>query len=391
MLFAAEAGPGPEWLYYTDVIFGMNVIQWVGLLLAFPIAWLAGQLLQSLVVRIARSLVGKTGTDWDDRFVRLLPGPTRVFFALLVLYWILDVLQLPTWLESTFNVLLRTGLIAGVTWFLLKLLHYGSEFVESQLTRKIDDEVSRRAIHTQIAVPQGIIRFLLIGLAVALSLLQFEGVRTIGASLLGLAGIAATAAVLSAQKTLGNVFAGLQIALFQPVRLGDVVVVEGEWGTIEEITITYVTVRIWDLRRLVLPVSYFIEKPIENWTKTGTEVLGTIFIYTDYTVPIDDVRKELDRIVESEDGSKLWDGKVKGLIVTNLTKETAELRALVSAKDSSDIWNLRCLVREKLLAWLQSQGKSHMPLNRVTLERAPENGQERQSIVLQTQQTEQES
>ena len=159
-------------------------------------------------------------------------------------------------------------------------------------------------------------------------------------------------------EVLSNLIAGLQLALTQPVRLDDVVIVEGEWGWIEEITSTYVVVRIWDLRRLVIPLSHFIEKPFENWTRRTADILGTVYLHTDYTVPLEEVRKELTRIVEA---SPHWDGKVAGLVVTNAKEYTLEIRALVSAVDSSKAWNLRCEVREKLIAFLQREYPQCLP------------------------------
>lgn len=152
--------------------------------------------------------------------------------------------------------------------------------------------------------------------------MMFEPLRVIGVSMLASAGIAGLIIGLSAQKVLGNLLAGIQIAITQPIRLDDVVIVENEWGWIEEITLTYVLVKIWDLRRLVVPISYFIEKPFQNWTRTSADILGTVFIYADYTIPIDKLREELTRILQSTD---LWDGKVNGLQVTNAKENTLEL------------------------------------------------------------------
>jgi small-conductance mechanosensitive channel len=162
----------------------------------------------------------------------------------------------------------------------------------------------------------------------------------------------------AAQKTLGNLLAGIQIAITQPIRIDDVVIVEGEWGRIEEITLTYVVVRIWDLRRLVLPIGYFIEKPFQNWTRVSADILGTVFLYVDYTVPVDAIRAELERIVQ---GSTDWDGQVCGVQVTDTSPQGIEVRALVSATDASKAWNLRCEVREKLVSFLQREYPGALP------------------------------
>ena len=169
----------------------------------------------------------------------------------------------------------------------------------------------------------------------------------------------------AAQKTLGNFIAGLQIAIAQPIRLDDVVIIENEWGWIEEINLTYVVVKVWDLRRLVVPITYFIERPFQNWTKASADILGTVFLYMDYTVPVQVIREELQKIVK---GSELWDGKVCGVQVTNATQQTIEVRALVSAADSPKAWDLRCLVREKLLEFLQNKYPASLPKARIELE-----------------------
>ncbi|RME30218.1 MAG: mechanosensitive ion channel family protein, partial [Candidatus Zixiibacteriota bacterium] len=160
----------------------------------------------------------------------------------------------------------------------------------------------------------------------------------------------------------------IQIAITQPIRLDDVVIVENEWGWIEEITLTYVVVRIWDLRRLVLPINYFIEKPFQNWTRTSADILGTIYLYTDYTVPVDAIREELKRIVE---GSDKWDGKVASVVVTDTSPQAMEVRALISAADSSKAWDLRCEVRERLIAFIHRNYPDAFPRVRAELHERP--------------------
>jgi len=189
-------------------------------------------------------------------------------------------------------------------------------------------------------------------------LMTFEKVRQLGTSILASAGVIGIIVGVAAQRTIATFLAGIQIAVTQPIRIDDVVIVENEWGRIEEITLTYVVVRIWDLRRLVLPITYFIEKPFQNWTRVTADILGTVFIYVDYTVPIQAVREELHRILQN---SKLWDKKVWGLQVTNTTEHTVELRALMSAPDASSAWDLRCEVRERLVEFIQKNYPDGLP------------------------------
>jgi small-conductance mechanosensitive channel len=207
----------------------------------------------------------------------------------------------------------------------------------------------------------------IIGLiAIAAILLNFDSVRNIGAGLLTSAGVAGIIIGFAAQKTIANLLAGFQIAFTQPIRYDDVVIVEGEWGKIEEITLTYVVVRIWDLRRLIVPINYFIEKPFQNWTRSSAEILGTVFIYVDYNIPVDKIRNKLTQILESHE---LWDKKVNALQVTNTDNKVMELRALMSAKDASDAFDLRCMVREQLVHFVQENYPDSLPKIRAELEK----------------------
>jgi hypothetical protein len=198
-------------------------------------------------------------------------------------------------------------------------------------------------------------------------LMTFPAIRHIGITLFASAGVAGLVVGMAARSTLSNLFAGIQIALTEPIRIEDVVIVEGEWGWIEEIGTTYVVVRIWDLRRLVVPLSYFIEHPFQNWTRVTADLLGTVIVYADYTVPVEEVRAELHRILQA---SEMWDGKVWGLQVTDATEHTLQLRALMSAADSSIAWDLRCHVREKLVAFLQERHPHSLPRVRAELDKA---------------------
>ena len=203
-------------------------------------------------------------------------------------------------------------------------------------------------------------------IAAAAMLMTFNQVRQVGVSILASAGIVGIVIGFAAQRSLGNLIAGIQIAITQPIRLDDVVIVEGEWGRIEEITLTYVVVGIWDQRRLIVPINYFIEKPFQNWTRTTAQLLGTVYLYADYTLPVERVREELHRILEASD---LWDRRTWGLVVTNTSERTVELRALMSSQDSSSAWDLRCRVREKLLEFLQKNFPESLPRTRVEMDR----------------------
>ena len=201
-------------------------------------------------------------------------------------------------------------------------------------------------------------------------LMTFERVRQLGTTILASAGVVGIVVGMAAQRTIATFIAGLQIAITQPIRVDDVVIVENEWGRIEEITLTYVVVRIWDLRRLIVPITYFIESPFQNWTRTSADILGTVFIYTDYTVPVNAIREQLQKILNE---SEHWDKKVCVLQVTNASDRTMELRALMSAADASAAWTLRCEVREKLLAFIKKEYPQALPRLRTELYRLQDN------------------
>ncbi len=233
-----------------------------------------------------------------------------------------------------------------------------------------DNLLARKHV-TQVRVLKGALATMIVLITIASALMTFESVRQVGVGLFASAGIAGIVAGLAARPLLSNLLAGVQLALTQPIRVDDVVVVENEWGRVEDITMTYVVVRIWDLRRLIVPISYFIEKPFENWTRETAAILGTVLLYVDYTVPVDRVREKLKAIVQE---SKNWDGNVATLQVTDAREFTLELRVLVSARDSSASWDLRCEVREKLVAFLANSFPGALPQRRqqtlAALERA---------------------
>ncbi len=208
---------------------------------------------------------------------------------------------------------------------------------------------------------------------IAAILMMFDAVRQLGTSILASAGIAGIILGFAAQKTLGNFLAGIQIALSQPILIDDVVIVEGEFGRIEDITLTFVSVRTWDLRRLIVPITYFIEKPFQNWSRKSEQLLGTIFLYLDYQVPLGELREELKRLVEKNEN---WDGQVCGLQVTDTKPNTIEVRALVSSANAGQSFDLRCQVREGLIEFLRNRYPESLPRVRTALTRLDESSAE---------------
>ena len=228
------------------------------------------------------------------------------------------------------------------------------------------DTYRYRSLQTRMRVLRQLIVFVLVIVCVAAILMNFDAVRQIGTGLLASAGVAGVIVGLAAQKSLSTIIAGLQIALTNPLKIDDVVVVEGENGQIEEISLTYVVVRIWDKRRLILPITYFLEKSFQNWTRTSSELIGTVFLYVDYLVPVDEIRAEAQRIVSE---SPLWDRCSYAAQVTDWKTDSVEIRILVSAETSGKLFDLRCEVREKLLAYLQRRDPDTFPQVRNTVAR----------------------
>ncbi|MBO0320853.1 mechanosensitive ion channel family protein [Muricauda sp. CAU 1633] len=255
--------------------------------------------------------------------------------------------------------------ILAMTWLIIALL----KIIKKAIIRNYDigeaDNLKARKIYTQFTILERIIIFIVVVLAAGIALMSFEEIKEVGISIFASAGVAGIIIGFSAQKFIGTILAGIQIAIAQPIKLDDVVIVEGEWGRIEEITLTYVVVAIWDKRRLIVPTPYFIEKPFQNWTKTSSDILGTVFLYVDYKVPFDKLREELTRILNNTD---LWDGKVNVLQVTESKPNYVEVRTLMSAKDSPTAWDLRVHVREKLIVYLQENYPESIARTRVLLQ-----------------------
>ncbi|HKV42486.1 MAG TPA: mechanosensitive ion channel family protein, partial [Blastocatellia bacterium] len=261
------------------------------------------------------------------------------------------------------------GLIAAIAWVFILLIEVSADVITTRYRVDVQDNLEARRIQTQVQVLRRILSAVVIIAAIAIMLLTIPNVRAIGASLLASAGLAGLVLGVSMKSTLGNWIAGIQIALTQPIRLEDAVIVNDEWGWIEEITTTYVVIRIWDLRRMVVPLSYFIEQPFQNWTRRSADLLGSVYLYVDYTVPVEEVRQELSRILKT---TNKWLGKVSVLQVSDAKEHTVELRALMDAPDSGASWDLRCYVRENLIKFLQERYPQSLPKTRAEFRELPE-------------------
>ena len=255
-------------------------------------------------------------------------------------------------------------IIASLSCLLIIVLRRMKQNILKRHDITVEDNLRSRKLHTQINILEKVVIFVIVLITVASILLSFDGIRQIGIGIFASAGVAGIIIGLSAQKVVGALLAGIQIAITQPFRIDDAVLVENEWGWIEEINLTYVVVRIWDKRRLVLPSTYFLEKPFQNWTRTNADIIGTVFLYTDYTIDFEELRTELTRLLNQ---TPLWDKNVNVLQVTDSKETTIEIRILVSAKNSPTSWDLRVYIREKMISFIQANYPDSLPKTRITL------------------------
>ncbi|SDS09087.1 Mechanosensitive ion channel [Halopseudomonas sabulinigri] len=259
-------------------------------------------------------------------------------------------------------------IIALMTWAATRVVRAVEKFLLLRHPVDVADNLRARRIQTQTRVLVRTMNLFLVFFGVAAMLTTFPGAKQIGTGLMASAGVAGLAIGFAAKPVLGNLIAGIQIAMTQPIRLDDVVVVEGEWGRIEEITGTYVVVRIWDERRLIVPLQYFIEQPFQNWTRQTSSILGSVFLWTDYSLPLEPLKQELARLCEAV--PEMWDGRVQVLQVTDATDKVIQLRALASSRNSSLNWDLRCYLREQLIAYINREHPECLPRTRATISNA---------------------
>ncbi len=336
---------------------------WTGLVLTggqLVLAVLVGLLVHRLTFYLAARLRNRGGKGKEvGIFLRHLRRPSLLVFPLLAVQVALPSMpELPAFAGH----LLTLAAYGAITWVAIGLLSALEEFIKGRHDVDVADNLDARRVHTQISVLTRSLMVVTAVVGVAAGLMTFEGIRALGTAMLASAGLAGLVIGLAARPVLENLFAGLQIALTQPIRLDDVVIIDGEWGRIEEIAVTYIVVRIWDQRRLIVPFSRIISQPFQNWTRQSADIMGTVFIHTDYTVPVEALREELGRIVKDREE---WDGRVCVLQVTDAAATTLELRALVSAGDAGKAWDLRVHVREALVAFLQREYPESLPRTRV--------------------------
>jgi len=328
---------------------------------------------------IAVFIILKMLAPWLTRILTRLAAPFSFARDLLErikppIHWLIPLLGLRAVLGSAANNFLfidearhwtSIAIIATVTWLGLRIIDAAQQIILERNPVNVSDNLAARRVQTQTKVLVQTLGFFVILFGLAAMLMTFPEARQFGTSLLASAGLAGLAVGFAAKPVLGNLIAGLQLAFTQPIRLDDVVIVENEWGRVEEITGTYVVIRIWDDRRLIVPLQYFIEHPFQNWTRKTSNLIGSLFIWVDYSMPLEPLRKELESLCAQS--PKLWDGKVCVLQVTDATDKAIQLRILVSTKDSSSNWDLRCFVREKLINFISLNHPECLPQLRANL------------------------
>jgi small-conductance mechanosensitive channel len=338
-----------------------NALEFVGRLLDFGVfgvlIWVFYRTTELVRARLelwAKKSPGK----YDDLLIPPVVQTLRVVLPLLAIILGLPILGLPAAYDDVITKVTALVFIGVVAWILFQGVKAGETFMLSAHDIKAADNLEARKIHTQVRVLSKTAYFIIILFTIASMLMVFEEVRRFGTNILASAGVVGIILGFAAQRTIANLFAGFQLAMAQPIRLDDVVIVENEWGRIEEITLTYVVIRIWDQRRLIVPLSHFIEKPFQNWTRTSSEIMGSVFFFADYTVPLESLREELKRIIENH---PKWDRKFWNLQVTDANDRTLQLRVLATASDSGKAWDLRCDVREQIITFLQKNHPEALP------------------------------
>jgi small-conductance mechanosensitive channel len=360
-LTEAHAGM-PAWIRRLEV--ALHAEYWESVLWALGIAAVA-LLLGSLAAWLVTAAFGRwariTRTPIDDVIHKHLAQPVRWLLPLLALRVALPGLELSPAAHGVVRQVLIVVVILVIGWLLFRVVRVLEEVLGLRLTRDGAVRPEARANYTQLQGFRNIAGFLIGLVSVGLALLSFAGVRQVGASMLASAGVAGVVLGFAAQRSIAAVFSGLVLALAQPIRIEDVVVVEGESGVVEEITLTYVVVRLSDFRRIVLPINYFLERPFENWSRGSPDLIGRVLLYLDYSVPVEAVREELRAILET---SPHWDRKSWALHVTDATDRAVVLRAQMSAADNNAAFELRCEVREKLVKLIQTKYPSALPAAR---------------------------
>ena len=304
-----------------------------------------------------------------DIIVRRLGIRIAIFLGLLLIYFSLPLLTIAPKSQYVINKITEIMLTLSLAAILVALVKTGEDYIYHYYDLNKADNLKERKVRTQLVFLRKILVTIIIVVTICVILLSFDSLRKLGAGLLTGVGVGGIIIGFAAQRSLSNLLAGFQIAFTQPLRIDDALVVEGEFGRVEEITLTYVVLNLWDQRRLILPINYFIEKPFQNWTRTTAEMMGTVMVYFDYSISIEPLRNEFNRLLAT---TPLWDKRAAAVQVTNITDRTVEVRLLMSAGNSGDLFDLRCFIREHIVLYIQMNYPESLPRTRMELrERRP--------------------
>lgn len=334
----------------------------LSILVLFVAAVLAAVVLHAAAFAVMRGVFHKEGIG--RVILSRITGLTRLAAILLAIVVVLPAAEFQPAIAEISRRALKIGMAVLLGWSAVMAINASAHRIERKHRLDVEDNLEARRVHTQIRILRRISLILVLLLTLGAILVTFPTVQAFGVSLFASAGVAGIVLGFAARPILTNLIAGIQIALTQPIRIDDVLVVEGEWGWVEQITTTYVVIRIWDLRRLIVPLSYFIEKPFENWTRESASILGVVLWHLDYRAPLAEMRAKLEELAYK---NPLWDGKVVNLQVVESGETNITVRALVSARNSPGAWDLRCQVREQMISWLQVEHPEALPLYRAAL------------------------
>ena len=336
---------------------------WVPALLLVTLSFALGFLARFILLRFIRYWQGRDRKLFKS-LEKHLRGSMFLFIPLLLINVGVNYISIQpdslVFITTTVNIFI----ILSFCSVLIRLTNVAQDMLFIRYDINLSNNLRARKIRTQIIYVKKVAIVLLVSFCLSLILLSFPGVRKFGTTILAGAGVAGIIIGFALQKSLVNLFAGIQIAFTQPIKIDDAVVVENEWGWIEEINLTYVVVRIWDLRRLVLPITYFTENAFQNWTRNNAQILGSVFLYLDYSMPLDPLRKHFEKVLSE---TKLWDQQTQVLQVTDTNDKTMTVRLLMTAQNSPIAWDLRCHVREKMIEFIQQNYPQSLPHLRATL------------------------
>ena len=318
--------------------------------------------------RRLRALAAGDSSHWESVVAVLCADSLQVGIPLVATIFALGRVGLPSYLTANSRDIINTLVILATGYLACRQVSLAADKIIQSHRVRGGVDVRSRALYTEVSALRRAILFVLAFLTVATAMIFCAPLRHVGTSLLASAGLITVLAGVVVQRSLGHLFTGFQLALTQPILLDDLVVVEGELGKVEEITLAYVVVHLWDQRRLVVPINYFLEKPFENWTRRSPELLGTVFLYFDYHLPVNELREEFFRYVEAHPA---WDKRTKSLVITDAKETSIQIRALVSAADPDKLWTLRCDVREALIYYVQEKHPTHLVRTRVTVQPLP--------------------